>query len=804
MQEWIGEFPEALIRVANTRNFDITFYGLPLDWDDFSYVFREAQEQGILGKAKLRFTQGKTMEDEVMAQKIADVFQDLRDGPVADFRSPELLEAVEKLQNKMFPVNVVATMSSGKSTLINALLGQKLLPAKNEPCTAVITEIRDNDAPAFSASVYNQKNQFVEDIALLDAETMKRLNGDKNVFRIAAQGNIPFLDAKSMALVLVDTPGPNNSQNQAHRRTTYRILSADKKNMVLYVLNGAQLSTNDDHNLLTYVAEQMRKGSKQVRDRFLFVINRMDDFDPEEESIEDAIKQAVAYLNKHGIENPQIFPCSAITALDISTVLADIDLSERIPKALKKSNTRMETLNDYEELHLERYASLPPTAKKEIEDRLAVAEKDGDVRTQALIHSGVCSLETGIRAYVKKYAQKEKVKDVIDTFQSVLDENEVFTKAKKQIAEDKKTAEAYAERAQAIRAYLNDGKVAQQFRDKIQAFDPMRKIRKAADDLAYECAQEVTKIFQVYPAVLKSRSDAERLVMSFVKLRQDALARMSVELESVVNRELVETSKKLLQEYQEKLAVLDKEASHGNEGLDLHTADLVKSALQTMRSDADNWQSDQFATETIDALGSVTIENKTYYEKVGEEEEQIIVGQHKEKIGTRKIFAGTHKEKVGTRTVKNPNKSWWQFWKSSTIEETVYQIVNDFKEEDVYENVNDYKTVTRDFFEKRTKRIEHFSANLDDIQVRLVAAAREDTDDGLEEALKYSAQLINDLKTQFSAMFDQLDRHIQKKYEELEKAAKGQEESRTAMEKAQKILDWLKANQKEMYDIVEI
>lgn len=40
---------------------------------------------------------------------------------------------------------VMATMSSGKSTLINALLGQQILPSRNEACTAKMYSILDDD-----------------------------------------------------------------------------------------------------------------------------------------------------------------------------------------------------------------------------------------------------------------------------------------------------------------------------------------------------------------------------------------------------------------------------------------------------------------------------------------------------------------------------------------------------------------------------------------------------------------------------------------------------------------------------------
>ena len=48
-----------------------------------------------------------------------------------------------------FEVCVVATMSAGKSTLINAMLGSKLMPSKQEACTAIITRIKDEDCGDF-------------------------------------------------------------------------------------------------------------------------------------------------------------------------------------------------------------------------------------------------------------------------------------------------------------------------------------------------------------------------------------------------------------------------------------------------------------------------------------------------------------------------------------------------------------------------------------------------------------------------------------------------------------------------------
>ena len=45
----------------------------------------------------------------------------------------------------IFKVCVVATMSSGKSTFINSIIGEEIMPEKNEACTARTMAVLDND-----------------------------------------------------------------------------------------------------------------------------------------------------------------------------------------------------------------------------------------------------------------------------------------------------------------------------------------------------------------------------------------------------------------------------------------------------------------------------------------------------------------------------------------------------------------------------------------------------------------------------------------------------------------------------------
>lgn len=807
LQEWIGMFPQALREELNTVDFSLEFCGMALDWDDFEDAFEQAQAAGIVKVSGMKFIAGKNDDD--VAEKIVQVFSDLREGPIEDFRDPKLLKAFESTNNSIFPVNVIATMSSGKSTLINALLQSKLMPSKNEACTATITEILDNDTDHYAAVVFNEDGEVLRKVDELTYETMGQLNDDEEVHRIRAEGNIPFLDSRSMALMLVDTPGPNNAQNQAHKNTTYRAINNDSNNLILYVLNGTQLSTNDDAALLRYVAEQIKKGGKQVRDRFLFVVNKMDQFNPEEEDIGKAIESARRYLASYGIEDPQIFPCSAYTALNIRTYLDGINIDNltraeerKLPLTARDTLPMIDKFIEYESMHLEQYSTLSPSAQQELNYRLSKAVEEGDTKEQALIHSGICSIEAAITAYVKKYAKTKKIKDLVETFQEVLESSQVLVKAKTTVATDEQAAKACAERAALVRQKIEDGAEIRDFKATIAKLDPMPGITETAHRLSAKAVAETSRIFRPYGDTITSRDEAKRMVSQFSDFSSNEMAELTSELESTINSEIVATGNRLLAEYQEKLLKFDDGVADGE--LDFQTVDLVKGALTTMRETAESWTSDAFAAETVDDVGETTYEERTYYEKVGQEEEQVVSGSHEEKIGTRKVKTGSHREKVGTRKVANPNKRWWKIFTPKYITEDVYETVDDYKDEDVYKTVLEYKTVMRDVFEEKKERIEKFSVATKLIQQGLLARMNRNLDEGIEKALGYASEQVEAMKEQFSRSFDELDRLIANKYAELEQCATDQEEKERRLRENQQLLQWIETNIAEINGILNV
>lgn len=807
LQEWIGKFPKMLREELNTVDFSFEFYGMELDWDDFEEAVAQAQEEGIIKISDVRYIAGKSDED--INEKIVQIFQDLQQGPLDEFRDNKLKKAFESTNNAVFPINVIATMSSGKSTLINALLGKKLMPSKNEACTATITEILDADDPAFAAIVYGENDVVLQEIPHLTYEIMNELNDNPDVHRISTEGDIPFLNSKSTALMLVDTPGPNNSQNQAHKNTTYRAINNDSNNLILYVLNGTQLSTNDDAALLRYIADQIKKGGKQVRDRFLFVINKMDQFNPQEESIEKAILSARKYLASYGIEDPQLFPCSAFTALNIKTDLAGIDIENltraqerQLPVSARDTLYMIDKFLEFESMHLEKYSTLSPSAQQQLKFRLSRAMESGDTKEQALIHSGIYSIEAAITAYVKKYAKTKKVKDLVETFQEILESSEVLVKAKTRVATDEKAAKACAERAAAVRKKIADGKEAEVFKQRVAELDPLPLIGEKASQLKQQFEAQVSRVFRPYGENLHSENEARCLVKQFALACADAMAEMTSELESVINAEIITTGERLLIEYQEKLLKVDESAEESY--LDFNSVDLVKGVLETMKKTVEQWGTDDHITKTVTNNSEITYEERTWQEKVGEKEEEVIVGSHEEKIGTRQVKVGSHREKIGTRRVKNPDKRWWKFFTPTYIEENVYETVDDYKEEDVYTTVLDYETVMKDIWETKTEVIEKFNTPIAKIQNALFPPLRRNLDEGIAEALKYAKEQISVIKKQFSVQFDELDKLITAKYAELERCGMDEKVKQESLQKNQKILRWIETNIAEINGILDL
>lgn len=557
LQEWVESLPDLLFEECNTKDFKITFHGTTPDYEDMEAMAKEAEAKGI--HIELEHIPAKEIGDKEVA--IQEVFDEIQNGPFNELRQPDVIKAFDLAKSKDFEVNVVATMSAGKSTLINSLLRQKLMPAKQEACTATITKIKDNDADCFMAKVYDKDGTLIQTHAELTYETMEQLNANPSVSRIQVEGNIPFVTADDVSLVLVDTPGPNNSRDPEHKAATYRMLSESSKPLVLYIMNATQLAVNDDYNLLSHVAESMKVGGKQSRDRFIFVVNKLDDFKKGEDSVEAAITKVRDYLKDNGIENPNIYPASALTALNIRTILANSD--DDNDDDVYEAKGKVRKFNRNEEMHFEKYAPLTPSMRGEVEDMLAKAVAEGDDNQQALIHAGIVPIEAAIRMYVQKYAKTAKIKNIVDTFIKKLESTQSFEKTKQEIATNRDEQKEILAQIDVIKKKLASGEEAKKFKTQIEQINYDKEISKLAQSVIVAAQKKITKQLSSTDAKLSKR-DAESICQVFAKFAEGLQAEVQVKLENLISNHVKKNAEDLLEQYKKKIAELAQDVKVGS------------------------------------------------------------------------------------------------------------------------------------------------------------------------------------------------------------------------------------------------
>lgn len=227
--------------------------------------------------------------------------------------------------NRVYPTLVVSTMSSGKSTLINALAGKDLLPSRNRACTSRTIAILDNDERAqFKIHAVDKTGKY----SYIDEATesiVAEFNQTNDVVEMIIEGDIQGIRNSKKALLLVDTPGINNSMDQSHEMITKEVLDEYPEGLILYIINAQQIGTYDDSNFLTLIAKKLMDNSNF---KIIFVINKMDLIDPEKEKPWELVENCKTYIQSKGIENPVLIPVSASSALIFKKVLNQEILSE--------------------------------------------------------------------------------------------------------------------------------------------------------------------------------------------------------------------------------------------------------------------------------------------------------------------------------------------------------------------------------------------------------------------------------------------------------------------------------------------
>lgn len=254
-------------------------------------------------------------------------------------------ELYEKIKNEEVNICFLGGFSAGKSSLIDAIIGKKLLPSKVIPTTSHMIKIH-NGSPKLkiyhkngleetvklkkSFILEEKKQEEIEDISkqILDNKYEKSA-----IVKYEIWYPIKFLGKNAC---LIDSPG-TNSMEAGHDDIADEILNIC--DIPIYLLNAQQPLTENDLTILKKLSEKV--------DTLFIILNKIDIIDESEQSCDSILDIIVDQLKtKANINNFYIYPVSAKYALKSNHDAIELpnkfqDFIKRLAFIIKKINKKI-------------------------------------------------------------------------------------------------------------------------------------------------------------------------------------------------------------------------------------------------------------------------------------------------------------------------------------------------------------------------------------------------------------------------------------------------------------------------------
>ena len=281
-------------------------------------------------------------------------------------------------------ITFTATMSAGKSTLINAIIGKELSYAKMAACTATVMKFITSPTQGTHCNIFND-------------DQIKQLQAECDVREFTKGREVPcninsfFLSTlSSQKVTLIDTPGVNSSQNPKHKKITRIELTSESTDILVYVIPVENYGSEGDFEHLSYIKK------KVSYNRIVFVVNMMDSCDFEDDSVSEIVTNIKEHLTDIGFEEPIVCPISAKAGMLIKQALYGSELSANDKKACAAY------VGMFQNKELELGILYPSVEKITSKNDTTWLEIDTDKIWSAYINTGLPGFETLLLSLTKE------------------------------------------------------------------------------------------------------------------------------------------------------------------------------------------------------------------------------------------------------------------------------------------------------------------------------------------------------------------------------------------------------------------
>ena len=279
----------------------------------------------------------------------------------------------EKVANETFKIQVVGTFKNGKSTFINALIGEDVLPTRVLPCTAVVNEIKYGDKKLAILHFRNPLPQKLLDC--IPEKTLKHMRSyDMNnvppmvieydkidqYVTIPIDGDPEEISATSPyesvelfypspllkeGVEIIDSPG----LNEADERTKCTLDYLERADAIIYLFDALHACAKDE--MATIEDILIPKGFNDM----FFVVNRFDLVSSSERpSVKKFVEQKAGKLSHN-----EVYCISALKGLEGKVQKSEntyagsgmLQFEERLTEFLTKEKGRIKLAQPARELN---------------------------------------------------------------------------------------------------------------------------------------------------------------------------------------------------------------------------------------------------------------------------------------------------------------------------------------------------------------------------------------------------------------------------------------------------------------------
>ncbi|WP_034919672.1 dynamin family protein [Gillisia sp. CAL575] len=216
-----------------------------------------------------------------------------------------IAEKLKNLNKEEYKTSVafLGEFSSGKTTLVNALLRKQFLPSFDKPTTAIITEITKGEKNHFYVLESVNGTITKKDIEVSELAEEVQKEGNNRILKIEVQDS-DLLDDNT---ILIDTPGVS-SINEMHSKVTYGYLPYMDVVFMVVNINMGSISKS----LQSFI----EGCPENVKEKLHFVLNFKDTKSPSQiEKLVSEFKQSLEEF----ISNANIIVVSSKVAIKANT-----------------------------------------------------------------------------------------------------------------------------------------------------------------------------------------------------------------------------------------------------------------------------------------------------------------------------------------------------------------------------------------------------------------------------------------------------------------------------------------------------